>query len=281
MASMGQQLVTGYAPVSATDIYWESRGSGGTPLILVHGGYGLAGTFDTLAGELAADRQVIAIELRGHGHSRDASRPFSWDEFGDDIAGVTRHLGLGRADLLGYSLGGGASLRCAIRHPDAVRRLVVISAPFRRAAWFPEVLAGFDQMTGTTLFPMLRQSPMYAQWSKVAPDPSSFPALIDKTGELLRLPYDWTDDVRGLAIPVLLIYGDADSIPPSHAAEFYSLLGGGLRDAGWDGSLPGLSRLAVLPGRTHYNMIDSPMLTAMIAEFTSSPGSEAQPLTEP
>jgi len=152
---------------------------------------------------------------------------------------------------------------------------VVISAPFRRAAWFPEVLAGFDQMTGTALFPMLRQSPLYAQWSKVAPDPTSFPVLIDKTGELLRRPYDLTDDIKGLAIPVLLVYGDADSIPPSHAAEFYSLLGGGLRDAGWDGSLPGLSRLAILPGRTHYNVIDSPMLAAMIAEFTSAPGSEA------
>jgi pimeloyl-ACP methyl ester carboxylesterase len=272
---MAQQLVTGYAPVGGTDIYWESRGSGGTPLVLVHGGYGLTSTFDSLADQLAADRQVIAIELRGHGHSRDTNRPFGWDEFGDDIAGVIRHLGLGRADLLGYSLGGGASLRCAIRHPDAVRRLVVISAPFRRTAWFPEVLAGFDQMTGTTLFPMLGQSPMYAQWSKVAPDPSSFPALIDKTGELLRLPYDWADDVRELAIPVLLIYGDADSIPPSHAAEFYSLLGGGLRDAGWDGSLPSLSRLAILPGRTHYNVLGSPALTATIAEFTSSADSEA------
>jgi pimeloyl-ACP methyl ester carboxylesterase len=242
--------------------------------VLVHGGYGLAGTFDALAGELAADRQVIALELRGHGHSRDTNHPFGWDEFGDDIAAVIRHLGLGRADLLGYSLGAGASLRCAVRHPDAVRRLVVISAPFRRAGWFPEVLAGFDRMTGTALFAMLRQSPLYAQWSKVAPDPSSFPALIDKTGTLLRLPYDWTDDVRGLAIPVLLVYGDADSIPPSHAAEFYSLLGGGLRDAGWDGSLPGLSRLGILPGRTHYNVIESPALTAMIAEFTSPPGSD-------
>lgn len=268
---MGQQLVTGYAPVGGTDIYWESRGGGGTPLVLVHGGYGLASTFDTLAGELAADRQVIAMELQGHGHNRDTSRPFGWDEFGDDIAGVIRQLGLGRADLLGYSLGGVASLRCAIRHPDAVRRLVVISAPFRRTAWFPEVLSGFDQMTGTALFDMLRQSPMYAQWRKVAPDPASFPALIDKTGELLRQPYDWADDVRGLTIPVLLVYGDADSIPPSHAAEFYSLLGGGLRDAGWDGSLPGLSRLAILPGRTHYNVLDSPMLTSTIAEFTSSP----------
>jgi pimeloyl-ACP methyl ester carboxylesterase len=207
------------------------------------------------------------VELRGHGHTADTADSFGWDNFGDDIAGVIRHLKLGQADLLGYSFGGCASLRCAIRHPEAVRKLVVISAPCRRSAWFPEVLAGFDQMTSATLFGMLRQSPMYAEWSKVAPDPSSFPTLIDKTGEFLRQPYDWADEIRRMDIPVLLAYGDADSIPPSHAADFFSLLGGGLRDAGWDGGLPGPSRLAILPGSTHYNMLDSPLLPAIIAKF--------------
>jgi pimeloyl-ACP methyl ester carboxylesterase len=267
---MGQQLVSGYAPVNGAGLYWESRGRGGTPLVLVHGGYGLTRTFDALADELAADRQVVALELRGHGHSADDQRPFGWDEFGDEIAAVIGHLGIGPADLLGYSLGGGASLRCAIRHPETVRRLVVVSAPFRRAAWFPEVIAGFDQMTASTLFPMLSQSPLYAQWAEVAPDPASFPVLIDKTGALLRQPYDWADDVRGLAGPVLLVYADADSIPPAHAAEFYSLLGGGRRDAGWDGSLAGPSRLAILPGRTHYNIIDAAPLAGLIAEFTAA-----------
>ncbi len=269
---MGQPLETGYVPVGDTDIYWERRGRrGGTPLILVHGGYGLTTMFDALTEVLAAERQVIAIELRGHGHSADSQRPFGWDEFGDDIAGVIAHLGLGRADLLGHSLGGSASLRCAVRHPDAVRRLVLVSSPFRRDGWFPEVLAAFDQMTAETLFPLLRQGPLYAQWQAVAPDKASFPALIDQTGGLLRQPYDWTADVRGLTVPVLLAYGDADSIPPAHAAEFYALLGGGQRDAGWDGSLPSPSRLAILPGRTHYDILDSPALAAAVAAFCSAP----------
>jgi pimeloyl-ACP methyl ester carboxylesterase len=274
MTQTGQQPMTGYAPANGVDIYWESRGSGGTPLVLLHGGFGLASLFHEVAGQFAADRQVIALELQGHGHTADIDRAFTWDDFGDDVAAVIAHLGLGPVDLLGNSLGGVAGLRCAIRHPDAVRKLIVISAPFRRSAWFPEVLAGFDQMTGATLFDMLRQSPMYAEWLKIAPDTSSFPTLIDKTGALLRQPYDWSAEVGQLDLPVLLVCGDSDSIPPSHAAEFYALLGGGQRDAGWDGGLPTTSRLAIVPGRTHYDIMDSPQLPAMIAEFCGSPGAD-------
>lgn len=271
MTQTGEQLTTGYAPANGIDIYWESRGSGGTPLVLLHGGYGLASVFDEVAGLLAADRQVIALELQGHGHTADIDRAFTWDGFGDDVAAVIAHLGLGPVDLLGISLGGVAGLRCAIRHPDAVRKLIIISAPFRRSGWFPEVIDGFDQMTGATLFDLLRQSPMYAEWLKIAPDPASFPTLIDKTGALLRQPYDWSAEVGRLDVPVLLVYGDSDSIPPSHGAEFYSLLGGGRRDPGWDGSLPTPSRLAIAPGRTHYNIGDWPMLPGMITEFCGPP----------
>jgi pimeloyl-ACP methyl ester carboxylesterase len=265
---------TGYAPANGVNIYWESHGSGGTPLVLLHGGYGLASMFDGLAGELAAGRQVIALELQGHGHTADIDRAFTWDDFGDDVAGLIAHLGLGPVDLLGCSLGGIAGLRCAIRHPDAVRKLIVVSAPFRRSAWFPEVIAGFDQMTGATLFDLLRQSPMYAEWLKIAPDTASFPTLIDKTGALLRQPFDWSAEVERLDLPVLLVYGDSDSIPPSHAAEFYALLGGGLRDAGWDGDLPTPSRLAIVPGRTHYDIMDSRQLPAIISEFCGPAGAD-------
>jgi pimeloyl-ACP methyl ester carboxylesterase len=267
MTPTGQQPATGYASANGVDIYWESRGSGGTPLVLVHGGYGLVSEFDGLADKLAADRQVIALELRGHGHTADVARSFTWDDFAQDIAAVIERLGLGPVDLLGHSLGGIASLRCAIRHPEAVRRLVLISAPCRRSAWFPEILAGFDHMNSATLFDTLRQSPLYTEWAKVAPDPTSFPTLIEKTGALLREPYDWTDEVKLMEVPVLLVYGDSDSIPPSHAAEFYSLLGGGHRDAGWEGGQPTPSRLAIAPGSTHYNILDAALLPSSIKTF--------------
>jgi pimeloyl-ACP methyl ester carboxylesterase len=234
---------------------------------MVHGGYGTTGVFGDVLDLLARERQVIAIELRGHGHTGDTDEPFSWAGFGDDIAGVIRHLGIAPADLLGYSLGGGASLRCAFQHQELVRKLVLLSAPCRRDAWFPEVLAGFDHMSSAALFEQFRQSPMYEAFAKIAPDPDSFPALIDKSGGLLRTPYDWSDEVRGLTIPVLLVFADADSIPPSHAAEFFALLGGGQRDAGWDGSLAPASRLAILPGTTHYSVGTSPVMAAAVADF--------------
>ena len=228
---MPHTLATGFAPVNGVDMYWESRGAG-DPLVVVHGGFGLTSMFGELLDQLAEHRQVVAIELQGHGHTRDTGRPFSFQGFGDDIAGLIGYLGLGQADLLGYSLGGGASLRCAIQHPGRVRKLALVSTPCRRDGWFPEVLAGMAQV-GRAAFDQLKQSPMYQAWSQVAPDREAFPALMDKTGELLRQPYDWSDEVKRLTIPTLLVYADADSIPPSHAAEFFALLGGGLKDAGF------------------------------------------------
>ena len=259
---------TGYAPVSGVQVYWESRGQGGTPLVVVHGGFGLASMFGDLLDQLAEHRQVVAIELQGHGHTRDIDRRFSYERFGDDIAGVIDHLGLAQADLLGYSLGGGASLRAAVQHPQRVRRLALVSVPCRRDGWFPEVRAGMDQV-GRAGFDQMRQSPMYQAWSEVAPDRDAFPVLMDKTGELLRRPYDWTEEVRRLRMPTLLVYADADSIPPAHAAEFFALLGGGLQDAGWDGSLASRMHLAILPGLTHYNIFSAPQLGAVVTDFLS------------
>lgn len=263
---MPGQVASGYAPVNGVDMYWESRGGGGVPLIVTHGGFGLISMFADLLDQLAAKRRVIAIEVQGHGHTRDTTRPFRYESFGDDIAALIEYLGLRQADLLGYSLGGSASLRCTIQHPESVRRLAAVSIPYRRDGWFPEVLAEMDQMSSAGLEQM-RHSPMYQQWRAVAPDPHAFPALMDKTGDLLRVPYDWSEEIRTIANPTLLVYGDADSIPPGHAAEFFALLGGGGTDGGWDGSLPTTMRLAILPGRTHYNVFWSPLLAAVVEDF--------------
>jgi pimeloyl-ACP methyl ester carboxylesterase len=257
---------SGYAPVNGVEMYWESRGEGGVPLIAVHGGYGRTIMFGDLLDRFAQGRRVIAIELQGHGHTADIDREFRYEYFGDDIAALIDHFGLERTDLLGVSLGGNATLRCAIQHPDLVRRLAAVSIPYRRDGWFPEILAAFDQMDRAG-FEQMRQGPLYAEYISVAPDPDGFPALIDKTGELHRREYDWSEEIRRLPMPVLLAYGDSDSISPAHAAEFYALLGGGARDAGWDGPLPSRSRLAILPGLTHYNIFRAPQLAVVVEDF--------------
>jgi pimeloyl-ACP methyl ester carboxylesterase len=259
-------MTEGHAPVNGLQMYWRSHGEGGTPLVVVHGGFGTADTWGGLLEQLAEHRRVIAVELQGHGRTADIDRPFRWENFGDDLAALVGHLELGQVDLLGYSLGAAASLQAAIRHPGVVRRLVLVSTVYRRAGWFPEVLEGMAQV-GRAGFETMRQSPPYAAYAAVAPHVDAFPMLMDRTGELLRRPYDWTDQVRGLRMPTLLVYADADSIPPSHAAEFFALLGGGLRDANWDGSLRPASRLAILPGRTHYDVWASPLLAGVVDDF--------------
>jgi pimeloyl-ACP methyl ester carboxylesterase len=260
----------GHAPVNGVDMYWRSQGQGGTPLVVVHGGFGVVDMFGDVLDRLAEGRRVIAVELQGHGRTRDIDRPFRFEAFGDDLAALVEHLELGRADLLGYSLGGGACLRAAIQHPQLVRRLALVAVPCKRDGWFPEVTAGMDQV-GRAGFEMMRHSPMYAAYAAVAPDVDAFPDLMDRTGELLRRPYDWSEEVRAMTVPTLLVYGDADSVPPSHAAEFFALLGGGLRDAGWDGSARPASGLSILRGRTHYDVFAAPELAAVVAGFLDEP----------
>src|SRR3954453_19588381 len=269
--SVEDTVVTeGHAPVNGMQMYWGSQGAGGTPLVLVHGGFGGADMMAPLAERLAGGRRVISVELQGHGHTADVDRPFGYEAFGDDLAALVRHLDLGPVDLLGYSLGGGSSLRAAIQHPEVLRRLVLVSVPCRRTGWFPEVLAGMDQISRAG-FPMMSLTPLYERYAAVAPDVAAFPVLMDKTGDLLRRTYDWSEDVRTVAVPTLLVYADADSVPTAHAAEFFGLLGGGLRDAGWDGAGRPRGGLAILPGRTHYDVFEAPQLADVAAAFLPPP----------
>jgi pimeloyl-ACP methyl ester carboxylesterase len=256
---------TGYVDADGVRVYWESRGTGGTPLVLVHGGFGLTSMFGSLD-RWAPDRQVIAVELEGHGHTALSGRPLSFDALGDSIAAVVREVAGGRADVLGYSLGGLASLSAAVRSPEVVRRLVLVSVTCRRSGWYPEVLAGMDQV-GSAGFEQMRQSPMYEAYAAVAPVVDDFPRLMDAVGGLLRSEYDWTADVPRLVPDTLLVVADADSMPTSHVAEFYGLLGGGQRDAGWDGAGRPRHQLAVVPGRTHYDVLQAPVLPELVAGF--------------
>lgn len=256
---------SGYAPVNGLNLYYEIHGSG-APVILLHGGFGAVEMFGDVLHTLAATRQVIGVDLQGHGRTADIDRPIRPEFMADDIAGLIRHLGLASASVVGYSLGGGAALQTAIRHPDLVDRLVVISAPCKRASWYPEVLAGMDHIGAAAAEPA-KQSPMYQLYSSIAPRPEDWPVLWGKVGDLLRQDYDWSADVAALTMPTLLVFGDADSISPANIAEFYGLLGGGKRDAGWDGSGKPQNQLAILPGATHYDIFASPALASTVAHF--------------
>lgn len=257
---------SGLAPVNGVQLYYESFGEGGTPLVLLHGGFGSTGMFGDLPALLAGPRRVIAVDLQGHGRTADIDRPLSMQSMADDIAALASYLELDEVDLMGYSLGGGVALRTAIQHPGLVRKLILVSTPFSRSGWYADVRGQMSQVNRNG-FEMMRHTPMYATYAAVAPNPDAFPDLMDKVGALLGTDYDWSSEVTNLTLPTLLMYGDGDSIPASHAVKFFELLGGGQRDAGWDGSGWSSSRLAVLPGATHYDIFASPLLAQFAAPF--------------
>jgi pimeloyl-ACP methyl ester carboxylesterase len=253
------------ARVNGIELGYEIFGEG-EPLILLHGGFGSVEMFGVNVELLAAKRRVIGVDLQSHGRSPAADRPMQFERMADDIAALMRSLGLERAAVMGFSLGGAVALRLAIQHPELVERLVLVSTVFKRDGWFPEMRAGMDAM-GPESTDFLMQTPMYEVYKQVAPRVEDWPVLVKQLTDALKVKYDWTAEIPGLAMPVMLVIGDADGIPPSHAVEFFGLLGGGKRDANWDKSGMTHHRLAILPGATHYDINVFPALSATIIPF--------------
>jgi pimeloyl-ACP methyl ester carboxylesterase len=189
-----------------------------------------------------------------------------FETMADDIAALIAQLGIGPADVLGFSLGGAVALRLAIQHPDTVRRLVLASTVVRRSAWYPEMVAGFDAM-GPDTAAFMRQTPLYTAYAEIAPNADDFETLVTQLTTELKRDYDWSDEARELAMPVMLVSGDADGVPPRATVELFELLGGGRRDASWDRSGMTHHRLAILPGVTHYDINVHPSLPAAVIPF--------------
>jgi len=249
-----------YANVNGLKMYYEIHGKG-QPLILLHGGLGGIGMFAPILPALAENRQVVGVELQGHQHTADVNRPMSFEQMADDVAALIKCLGLENTDIFGYSLGGGVALQTAIRHPEMVRKLVLVSVPYSNDGWYPEIRAGMKSMNVEAAKAMVG-SPMHQAYINTAPNPDGWQTLVVKTGELIRQDYDWSKAVSALKTPTMIVVGDADAIRPAHVIEFFGLLGGGKQDAGWDGSGMPNARLAILPGTTHYNIFFSPMLVS-------------------
>jgi len=256
-----------YAEVNGINLYFETRGAG-RPLILQHGGHGSGEMFGPILPALAEHHQVIAPDLQGHGRTADIDRPLDIRLMAGDIAALIDHLALDQPDVVGYSLGGGVALQTAVRYPAKVRRLVTASAHIRTDAIYPEMRAQQGQVSAAAA-EFMKDTPMYELYQRVAPRPGDFPRLLDKIGEAMAVDFDFTEEVRGLQVPTLIVAADADMAPPSHYVEVFRLLDGGLRDGGWmgEGRPRGGHALAILPGLTHYSIFSSPLFAAVILAF--------------
>jgi pimeloyl-ACP methyl ester carboxylesterase len=265
MTQIPKPTKTGHAAVNGVNYYYAVYGKG-EPLLLLHGGLGQIEMFGPNLALLAQSREVIGVDLHGHGRTDLGTRDISLIDMGDDLAGVLQHLGYRQVDVIGYSMGAGVGFRLAVQHPDRVRRLAIVSMGFAQDGFYPEMLPQ-QAAVGAGLAEMMKETPMYRSYAAIAPDPSEFPKLLDRMGELMRTPYNWSADVKKLAMPVILVFGDSDMFRLDHIFEFYRLLGGGQQDAGWTREHMAKNRLAILPNLTHYELFMSPAMVATVLPF--------------
>jgi pimeloyl-ACP methyl ester carboxylesterase len=269
-SAVSKPVKKGRVDVNGLSYYYEIHGRG-EPLLLLHGGLGQIEMFGPVLSILAAQRQVIGVDLQGHGRTTLGTRELSVIDMGNDMAGILKKLGYEKVDAMGYSLGAGVAFRFAVQNPAMVRKLVLVSGAYSQEGFYPELLPMQAQVNAGAAEAM-KGTPMYESYVKVAPNPGDFPKLLDRIGELMRKSYDWSEDVKQLKMPVMLVWGDSDMFRPEHMVKFYQLLGGGLKDAGWMREHQSQNRLAILPNRTHYDMFLAPELAHTALPFLNGDG---------
>ncbi|MBK7594784.1 MAG: alpha/beta fold hydrolase [Gemmatimonadetes bacterium] len=257
-----QGPTTGYAPVNGLNMYYEVHGSG-APVVLLHGAFmPITVNWGGWIDELSKTRQVIAVEMQGHGRTADIPRDLTSENLADDVAALLTVLKIPRADLIGYSMGGGVAMQVAVRHPDRVRRVVVLSAPFRRDGMVPGALELIRTLTADAF----KDSPIETEYKRLSPTPDRFAKFVERvvaaasTGSDLRV-----DQLRSTTAPMLFVQGDADGILLQHVAEMFRAKGG---ETHGDMAPRSASRLAILPNTTHVTLLQRfSLIVPMVNDF--------------
>jgi len=257
-----------YADVNGLHLYYEVHGKdrGKPPLVLVHGAFSATGTsWGQLIAPLSRTRQVISVELQGHGHTADIDRPLRVESMAADVAALLDVIDVPKADVYGYSMGAGVAMTLGVNYPDKVNKLVLSSVPFNDSGYYPGHLEMMDQITPE----MLKATPFYDEYARIAPRPEDFDALVGKVKEMVRHTPQYTAAELSRLAPTLTIVGDSDIVAPAHAVEQFLATGGGV-----NGDLAGLpnSQLAILPGTSHTTAtVQAQILTPMVTSFLDAP----------
>ena len=257
---MSQVVTTGYAPVNGLRMYYEVRGTG-RPLVLLHGGLmTIEGSFGPLLPVLAAERQVIAAELQGHGRTADIDRDIELRYLAGDVAALLDHLGIDQADVLGFSLGGHVALQLALDHPGRVGRLILASVSYAGDGYHQEISDPARHATSTRMPTAEDFRQMRDAYERLAPDPGHFEAFAAKASQAVANMKGWTaDQLGGITAPTLLVFGDHDFIRLEHAVEMHGLIPG--------------AQLAVLPGTTHMGVMRrADLIRPLVREFLAEAG---------
>lgn len=263
---------SGYADVNGLKMYYEVYGEG-KPIVLLHGSFmTIPLNWSAIIPLLAKDRKVIVTEMQGHGRTKDTARKLSYESMADDVSGLLKYLKTDSADVLGYSMGGGVAFQVAIRHPEQVRRLIILSGTYANDGWWPDVEASFSSITAD----MFKGSPIQTQYESFGNDPAKFPDFVKKVMSIDTKPYNWFAEVKNIKAPLFMAIGDADGVRYEHALDLFRAKGGGKM-----GDMHGLpkSRLAILPGTTHIGMMQqTDLLIPMITDFLDSDLKTAPPM---
>ena len=247
--------------VNGMQMYYETSGEG-DPVIVLHGAYMNIPTMGEIIPVLARSRQVIAVEMQGHGRTTDIDRPITYPNLADDVAALMQAIGVKKADVFGYSMGAAVGLQMAIRHPEKVDRAALVSIAYDFQGWHPDYRAFVPQIVPK----LFVGTPMEDAYRELAADPKGFPALVDKLIALEHEPMAWEADVARLKTPILIIQGDADIVDHAHTLAMFRLLGGGVM--GDQGKPLPQSRLAILPATSHTAIMgQTELLRALIEPF--------------
>lgn len=251
VVSAQKKSTSGYAPVNGLKMYYEIHGSG-EPVVLLHGAFmAISGDWNDWINELSKTRKVIAVEMQGHGRTADIDRDISAENLADDISALLEYLKVPNADIVGYSLGGGVAMQCAIRHPEKVRKVVSISAVIRLDGWVKEGRDALPKLTAE----VFKGSPIEAEYKRLSPTPNGFPDFVKHVVAMASKPYDFgADKFKATKAPMFFIHGDADGVRFEHIAEMYRLKGGG--NIHGDMQPRSDSRLAILPDTTHVTLMN-------------------------